>query len=340
MKQLKYLSMIALALVFGLTSCSNDDEPGQGSGEAQSVYIKLDQPTGRAAGPSADGEIVEVGSGYLYFLNVNNGITKSIDISEDISDLTKNGKTYTEIPGNTSSVVMVGNTKDNTNLNDIEAFILSVETQNEIKGVTVYSNKGVIVKGTDSNTAELKLTPVPSRIELQTIKAGGNLDSFKVKGIYMNYTYKTAPIQGNGVDNQLIEMNTEFSEYVNIPGVLKDTHTDGLNLGSDQVWGYNLLANDVIPHIVIHITDVEVKDGYEADFSGNQYVTITGYKEGATVLERLAQGTIYKVSNDIDGGDLIIDEGDLTPTPEMKSISVTVTASVMKWKAVTVTPII
>lgn len=66
MKQLKYLSMIALALVFGLTSCSNDDEPGQGSGEAQSVYIKLDQPTSsRAAGPSADGEIVEVSSGYL-----------------------------------------------------------------------------------------------------------------------------------------------------------------------------------------------------------------------------------------------------------------------------------
>ena len=349
MKQLKYLSMIALALVFGLTSCSNDDESGQGSGEAQSVYIKLDQPTGRAAGPSADGEIVEVSSGYLYFLNANNGITKSIDISEDISDLTKNGKTYTEIPGNSSFVVMVGNTDGKidknlmskaTNLNDIEAFILSVETQNEIKGVTVYSNKGVIVKGAESNTAELKLTPVPSRIELQTIKAGGNLDSFKVKGIYMNYTYKTAPIQGNGVDNQLIEMATEFPEYVNIPGVLKDTHVDGLSLGSDQVWGYNLLANDKIPHIVIHITDVEVKDGYEADFSGNQYVTITGYKEGATVLERLAQGTIYKVSNDIDGGDLIIDEGDLTPTPEMKSISVTVTASVMKWKAVTVTPII
>ena len=113
MKQLKYLSMIALALVFGLTSCSNDDESGQGSGEAQSVYIKLDQPTGsRAAGPSADGEIVEVSSGYLYFLNANNGITKSIDISDDISDLTKDGKTYTEIPGNTSSVVMVGNTKD------------------------------------------------------------------------------------------------------------------------------------------------------------------------------------------------------------------------------------
>lgn len=112
MKQLKYLSMIALALVFGLTSCSNDDEPGQGSGEAQSVYIKLDQPTGRAAGPSADGEIVEAGSGYLYFLNVNNGITKSIDISDDLGVLTKDGKTYTEIPGNTSSVVMVGNTKD------------------------------------------------------------------------------------------------------------------------------------------------------------------------------------------------------------------------------------
>ena len=181
--------MIALALVFGLTSCSNDDEPGQGSGEAQSVYIKLDQPTGsRAAGPSADGEIVEVSSGYLYFLNANNGITKSIDISEDISDLTKNGKTYTEIPGNSSFVVMVGNTDGKidknlmskaTNLNDIEAFILSVETQNEIKGVTVY--KGVIVKGAESNTAELKLTPVPSRIELKTIKAGGNLDSFKVK---------------------------------------------------------------------------------------------------------------------------------------------------------------
>lgn len=263
--------------------------------------------------------------------------------------MTKNGKTYTEIPGNSSFVVMVGNTDGKidknlmskaTNLNDIEAFILSVETQNEIKGVTVYSNKGVIVKGAESNTAELKLTPVPSRIELKTIKAGGNLDSFKVKGIYMNYTYETAPIQGNGVDNQLIEMNTEFSEYVNIPGVLKDTHVDGLSLGSDQVWGYNLLANDKIPHIVIHITDVTVKPGYEADFSGDQFVTITGYKEGSKVLEKLAQGTIYKVSNDIDGGDLIIDEGDLTPNPEMKSISVTVTAKVMEWKAVDVTPII
>ncbi len=218
-------------------------------------------------------------------------------------------------------------------------------------------------------SASITVAPVAARMEIGSINAVAPatgdwvIKSFSIKGIYMNNYYPTMSLDGsaaaaivfNGTDKAKYNGAAAGSSYIALSKILADyTAADivaqatampsyapkAAAVAATDVWAYNLLApvatGTAMSHIVIHLTDVVLKDknGVEADdaatYAGDQYLTIRNiFVDGATTpLAALAQGYVYRLN-----GGLNFTQHDLTPNPEMNTIDIQVSVEFLKWKA-------
>lgn len=364
----KSLIMAAIALVSGLASCNNDENANnERSSEPQHVTVRISSsPITRAESTDATGKITYLTSGYIYFVDASDQITKCLkldattveDVSVSIVDISSTaGTTITNVPGNSTSVYVVGNAgagiPTTGKFSLVKAFIVNVASQadtgteeNEIvANVTLYGGDSFTFP-----TASFYIDPIAARIQIAKFsqKDDSRITSYKIAGIYINNYYETMHIDGTLVDPfSLVNNGDDKTNYGDNTGqyptalkrILYDNTLDNTALAeppytiapflTNGVWAYNVLApvpdGVEVPHIVIAISNVVIDGTDNTTYNGTWYLTVRKYKVDGVEVLKFEPYNVYKIAN------IAFSETDLDDRPEIKALSVTVTVQNRTW---------
>ena len=188
MKNLKYFALATVALLTGLSSCSNNEMDDVNEKElAKNVYLKLtsELTTYSESTPMATDTEIKLNEGTIYFTNAI-GIIKNIKQFGESKEIKlkdmKTGQTFTNIDGSVSNVYVLGNTTHtaevNNNIKLVKDAMLAVASQKDINNVNLWGENKLEIKteGTeDSNavyTTTVNLKPTVARIEISDIIRG------------------------------------------------------------------------------------------------------------------------------------------------------------------------
>ncbi|MCD7969699.1 MAG: hypothetical protein LUF87_05040 [Alistipes sp.] len=237
-----------------------------------------------------------------------------------------------------------------TGVTGIDRLVSVMDGQAALQTYGTYSDgwNGEATPAADDQYANVTISPIVARIEIEEIVYTGTFGSFTLDGIYINDYYQKAPLSldmdgyapmNNGsdvdaydVDNSSFAYNyyTTMFDYLDTPAVI--TGGEATFTPVNGVWAYQVFGDSSpVPHIILKLTDVTTSGGTDLE---DQYLTITGFRMGGTDLTRFDRNTIYKISA-IEFSD---DDLDLFPEPE--TINVWVHVEVAEWETVNVTPII
>lgn len=370
MKNFKYAFLMAAAIVLGFSSCSNDEDGGitGDNSKPKSVFLKIEQGPATYSESSVVGDQTEVNfsSGELFFTNGAGEILKHYTISSADTDAgnismtdVKSGVSLKNLPGAISNVHVVGNVPSGVtlaktgNISVVKNTVLGVAEQSDINKVNLYGTSALVDKGTTSSeknneyTATINLAPTVARIELTEITGGGDIQSFKVAGVFTDNFYKEASMEGktaaaalidNGADADIFKIpSTVYDVFAN--NTIYDWYTTGLlavnkvaKPGSG-VWSYNVFAETTgtaVPRIVIRLENVVTTQGDQ----GTQFITIKGMKDDSGKLATIEAGKVYSIS----AGKLLFDETDIAEKPNQNLIDVEVKVTLATWKVVDITP--
>lgn len=365
-----YLTLAVIALSLGFIGCSNNEDPGDTENkENKSVFLKIsggEATTHSEGDPAIDNSDVGFSSGDLYFTSTAGVILAHYFLTGADTDLAagniklseiKTGRAVPNIPGQVTTVYVVGNTSGlpiTGNISSVKGTLKSITTQGTLASVNLYGTNTLMHTSGTNYTCAITLKPTVARIELTNIKSSGTvITGFTVSGIFIDNYYSQAAVDGtvnggdlenNGSDATLF--NTGSSAYdAPLSGYVFDFYPSGraataltvTPTDAADVWGYNLFGNVgsgsfAIPRIIIRISSITTSDG--SSYTYPQFITIKGFKEGATSLTSIDAGKIYNIG----AGALTFNEKDLAPAPNMDAINATVTVTLAKWEVVEVTP--
>lgn len=366
----KYFTLMAVALMLGFSSCSNDDSDisgGANNESPKSVFLKIvqDSRVARSVGPSQGTEDVKFSSGTLYLVDgagaikdvYTIGAGETADKNIGLAEITDTGSVLENISGSVKKVYVVGNTPSTTlptsptTIAQVEKAVLTVESQKDISAVNLFGSGDLVAKGDEEGkyTASLTLNPTVARVELTDIEAKGNyITGFTLDGVFIDNYYAEGFVGGaldavnlkeNGVDP------TKFVEGSDLyTAGLKDIVYDWTNIvaadsplkvvaGESEVWGYNLFAaGGEVPRIILRLSGITTTadEGGNKIYSDVQFITIKGFKN----ITAFEAGKVYTIG----ASSLKFDESDLTPNPNMSTIEVEVTVNLAKWTPVPVEP--
>ncbi len=280
------------------------------------------------------------------------------------------GVNITGIPANADKVYVVGNVPTGVTLNSSGSFVqvkdkaLGVATQSNAAGnldaVVLYGTNAAafaLISGNDYQTV-VAPTPLAARVELtdMKLKANSHIVSYKVQGIYMNNIYLQKQLDGDVVAGDLHFGGSVHANYVStiapyttmipstsVPALCNSYSPTGradvsgtVAAGSGKVWGYNLFGHaTLIPHIVIHLTDIVCESGYSYTETDG-YLTIKGFKDATTLvpITSFDAGKIYKVA----AGAFEFGLDDITTDPELGEINLLVKVTLGNWEVQGVKP--
>lgn len=377
MKKIKVWLMMALCAV--IASCTANEEEGLGMNDSQTIVLRI----GSAADTKAVGDPGTVSgtslkNGYLFFVNKNGAIRRCYKLLDDGSSSAENlqitvgdiqkpgGYTFNNVPGDISQVYILGNVPESggttetnirskTTLTGVQAIKIQVTDQTDFSGVTMDGIGNVEGEGT-TKTVTVNLTVLCSRLEIPSLKAGGDIKSYKVKGVYVSHFYTQMPLNETVSGDDLIKLTTENKNdnYNASTGTYKcmadinDSGWEGANgtplsPAMGDVWGYQFIPGKsggrVGIRVVIELSDI-TSNTEDQTYSGTQYLNIRGLvtSDPGTADPKpmdLVRGKIYSM-----GTNLTFDEGDLSPIPNPEDIKLTVTVKVNDWIPETVYPIL
>ncbi len=192
--------------------------------------------------------------------------------------------------------------------------------------------------------ANVTISPVVARIEIEEISYTGTLESFTLEGIYINNYYQQMPVgltrlaptnNGSNPDHYDVA-STDFAyrAYSVMYDLIGEGATGDATFTPDNgVWAYQVFGNsNPVPHIILKLTDVVADGGASL---GDRYVTVSGFADGfGDEIMSLSRNTVYKIT------DLAFTDADIDPLPEPTDVNVWVHVEVEPWTTVIVTPII
>jgi len=234
---------------------------------------------------------------------------------------------------------------------------------------------GIADGGDGTATANVQITPVSSRLEIQKLTAMRvegtdvvNIENFQLKGIYINRFYsegkldpqKNAPAADRtSVRKDHGSTTTEYTaanyttdgfsfmcdEYTTPISSTASTTTDAIcevNCPTEnKCWGYPVLAGKQEGEQVDGVYDVaNIVIELSVKIEGvaerrNKYLTIIGYKQASAAQTPVLT---FARRNVYRITDLQFDINDLTDVPYEGTKSVTATVTVLPWIGVPVTP--
>lgn len=299
------------------------------------------------------------------------------DNNINIGDLTGSGIALNELPPTINNVYIVGNTEVDENgdtiptsgsMDDVMDMVLTLESQSTFDDIHLFGEGELLAKDGEENkyTCDLTLSPTLARFELKSLEGYGEISEFKVVGIFVDNYYYHGYIGGYCDANDLEDNGTNSNYFTDdsdqYPSELHDIiynwYDGGIESSSkkvepayENVWAYNLFADiytngysylNPWPRIIIRLTDVKLKDGYE--YTEDQFLTIKGIKQSepsgiiqasdnhgfikskAPALFTMEAGKIYKFSN------VRFNESNLSPIPNQSAIDVEMSISVVDWE--------
>ena len=365
----KYAMAMAAALVLGFSSCSNDNEKDAVESASKDVTIHVSNPSTYAEEASAVDQRPDLNDLNVYFIGAGVIKKKGTMTSAEITA----GKTFTDVPGSATKVVIIGNATalaspsvSTIALNDPESklntlmFEQSKQTD-PTTDVNVYGD--ATIGGTvGAETAAVTMAPAISRIEIAKVEAKSEaagaaieLSGFKLAGIYINNTYmecgtdyETLPADAAKVLNYGQEEDiwtdgtypTRFKDEWTSP-----TEATSFAPATGTKWSYYVMPvvadkgttiDGATQKSVPHII-LKITDakaeGYE--LPNPAYVTVKELQVGGASLTVLARGKVYSIAK------LSIAGENLGARPERPAMQdVLVTAEITPWTNQPVDPII
>lgn len=374
----KYAVLTVLTLLAAFSGCSNDDErESSANNTPKSLFLKIknDALATYAEGVGQGSTPVVFSFGDLYFTDAAGVIKKHYTISTaatsldniNMAGLTGPGETIANLPGDVSAVYIVGNTSGlptTGNISVVKRQVLQVQSQGNIAKVNLYGEVTALtppIAPATYYTCTVNLAPTVARLELADITAGGVITGFKVAGIFVDNYYSQATVNGAVLDNNLKNNGPSASafdygsiQYPNTPVAssletfVYDWFTPSLiatgsplkaqPVAANSVWGYNVFAaagstGSAAPRIIIRLKDITTTAGSGITYSDDQFLTIK-LKKAGTVLDMIKAGEVYNIGS----GVLKFDETNLTPTPNLTPINISVNVSIASWVPVSITP--
>lgn len=223
MKKVRNFALMATAILFGMTSCSNDDKElneGNNASGNMSVMLRLDgssnpNPESRAVGTGADQQLTELSSGQIVFAKTNGTVrfvytlsTAATDLDNNvvnIGDLTTAGVNFPKVDGEyvhiignktialstgsnlTTELAKAGNRLGKADLGVGDYKKVALYGSSKIKNTTDDGPNGI---GSATHYAEVTITPLSSRIEIAKINQTNTKYTYKLGGIFINNYYK------------------------------------------------------------------------------------------------------------------------------------------------------
>ncbi len=371
----KNLFFAALAAIALFASCAKDNGETTDNGKTKNVYMKLEKaPSVRSVADKVTDYTVEFSSGLMYFVDAAGDIRKVFTIDGNptagsnlnITDL-ENGLGGIEVPETSKTVYVIANLPSGFNpatagaYSAVSSKVLSAASQvgtitsGAIKGVVLYGGAANNIDEVSTGVFEATVSPmqVCNRFEITDIslKTDSHITGYTVDGIYVNYFYSerglgVAPLATANQNYGSIAANyvSTYGFYASAgAGVFYDepaaAATSGVvAAGTDKVWGYNLLAGAITPHIIIKLSNITVETGWTAPTGGTGFITVKGFNKtaGGAAIDFATGGQVFTVA----AGDLAFALEDVTSVPEMGSIEVKVTVELTDWIPVGVKPVI
>ncbi len=358
MKSIKIFAMAAAAAMI-FASCSKEPKNNNEDVQGARLTIKLVGAVPQTRAIEEPGSIAEgtigLNDGHIFVVDQEGDVihSEALKLNEAYTGsgqlLSEGGTGETaKVVASDSRVYVVGNipTLESgtvaglTTFAGIQAAVSALSGQTDYSTPALANNDGELAfitvtsqaVGTTPAQAEVtvQLSPLFARIELSEVEAGGEVDSYKVAGIYVDEYYPSFNLVGEGKGtlwNQ--ENNIDFGSNVGTADAATGPWVSDANVvipGEGVVWAYHVGAGSV-PRFVIHLTDIVV----DGDPVGeDRYLTVTGYT-GLTT-EAFERGNIYRV------GKIEFDETDLGVTPNPKDVNLTVMVDVIEWKEIYLTP--
>lgn len=404
MKLNKYFMLGLAGLAFA--ACSNDETPSDNGKEANKTIIRL--AFGKAETKGL-GETVVTKYNKINDLIINfyNAQGNYVDVPETYTD-EASGKTYDNkqaiadalaklkdgaheatleiggVPQSATQVYIVANQPktagneqgiDISSINNAQKSHILLSSQKDCLNSTLTSKDTGAIK--EGNKVEATLTPVASRFELKDLVAnhkpadwtGAEIESFTVKGIYINRFYPWGLLSGADVANHdQIARGDDKANYTkekygaimyNYNGTGEKAYDFSYMCDGDDIsasytyaaatgtetfiqkatlnpidentdnWYGYQILPGAAPHLVIAL-DVKYDDG-NAD-AQPKYLVVENYKSGDTRLAQTERGHVYQIST------LEFDASNLVDVPYQGTKTVTAKITVAAWEAVPITP--
>ncbi len=211
------------------------------------------------------------------------------------------------------------------------------------------------VAGTDKYAA-VTIAPAFARIEMEGLAnaATSQITAYKLEGIFLNNMYKglkldgtadgTKQTNGTTVANYAQGVSGGTPEYkVAENGILHQwlsTSASGTPLevapAPGMRWAFQVVPNNANNgndqlQIVLRLSGVAAT-GFT--FSGDQYITVRGFKDNAGNIVTIDPGKIYTISK----ADFNFTENNLNPVPVVQAVGVYLKVTVTPWSVVSVKP--
>jgi hypothetical protein len=215
------------------------------------------------------------------------------------------------------------------------------------------------LKEGDEITINMDLSPAMSRLEIQQIGSTVSsrtierpILSFKLDGIYINNTYTKLGLDGvtrPTAADSILNYGSAATVWAN-PATYPARFCDNFKYpaaqssfaaGTGKSWGYYIvplssangakgttingeLRPEVVPHIVLKVSDISVEVGQVIPTP--MYLTVRGYKQpDGTPVTQFDAGSVYYIKN------LTFGLEDLSIEPEADPSDITVTLTVLDW---------
>ena len=322
---------------------------------AVSLSVDMAQSGTRLASRPMAGEEVEFTSGDLYFTTADGVILQHFEIVASGAPALGPNRTVTgseinrgdivghsigvrfpEVPGDAAAVVVVGN----TGLGDVSgninsAGVIDILSQHNKENVNLFGRSPLSppVSGLSTGNSVL-LTPTVARIEIGSIRAMGQIRSFRVEGIFIDNVYRHARANGTVFPGSLVSSGSNWTMFNDNSTAIYATSTRGIlfdwfvtgggvpgslttsmtvtprtytpALPANFVWGYQVFASDTtLPRIVIRLRSVEVIDENGiGTYYDLQFVTVTHFEVGGTPISGMSGGHVYSIAITFDETDL------------------------------------
>ncbi|WP_420186931.1 hypothetical protein M1B74_10610 [Bacteroides pyogenes] len=371
------LTMCALGAMF--TACSNEgnEVPDVTKGEKKTVFMKLNLGTSEngtraTEDPINTATVATVNNLHIYFYkDADKSIQKYMKVTSSttpsISDL-ETGKEIADVPAAADKILIRGNVPASVTL-PVGGLITVVENQ-QINITTQKDNAdlllghlaapiqnwngvgGAPITGMTSagKYAVVELELSVARIEVEGLKATGQVNAFKLKGIYVNNFYKNLKL-GDGASADKENYGATASNYALGQGLyqaantkLFDEFTPGSATGETEAasgkrWAYHAFSNDAVIandqlQLIFKVSDLAGGGGVTFP-AGDQFITVRGFKDKITdQIVKLEKGKIYSISK----SDFTFDESNLSTVPNTDAVGVWLKVTVKPWTVVAVKP--
>lgn len=407
MKLNKYFMLGLAGLAFA--ACSNDENLPENGKEANKTIIRLafGKAETRGLGETVVKKYNKINDLIINFYNAQGNYVDVPETYTDEEGVTYDNKKAIEdavaelkkpdvhevtnlviygVPKSATEVYIVANQPEATgnekgidisSINNAQKSHILLSSQKDCLNSTLTSQRtGGIDK--DNNTVNATLTPVASRFELKDLVAnpkpadwtGAEIESFTVKGIYINRFYPWGLLSGGDVANhdQIARGDVKENYTKEAYGKIKYNYNgtgekeydfsymcDGNDISATYTYAaategetsfiYKATLNaaedgtanwygyQILPGVAPHLV-IELAVMYDDGNTEAQkkYLVVEKYKNGDASLGNTERGYVYQIST------LAFDASNLVDVPYEGTKTVTANISVAAWEAVTITP--